>query len=304
MKKVLFIILILCCVLSSQVFSLDLELIGGLGNLAYNQERTSALSDPDNPRAFTPHLFPLALARLSGEYKSFAYNLGFERDPVVRNRLFANLRADLDYFFIEAGPFIGLFNTSKLPFNPGISTAMGLGFPGIVFARAGASSNLGTVMDITDNYSQNTGNISVEFWIPHLVCSLNMSYRSFTIREQANLLIEDESRRYYFSADAYTKNIPYTIRVDLGFEKLSRSYVSQKIDNDSIVKSTQTDEFKSVFMGLEGTYTFSPALKFLLGGEMPVYFWSVRPMKDPAKKTVLFEAHIGVIWKISNSNNH
>jgi len=303
MKKVLFIFLVFCCYLSSEVFSLDLELTGGLGNIAFNQQRTSPLGNPDNPGIFAPHLFPLVLARLSGEYKNLAYNAGFERDPLLKNRLFANLRVDLDYFFIEAGPVIGFFNSSKLPLNPGISAALGLEVPGIVFVRAGGASTLGINMDITDNYSENTGDISAGFWVPHVICSLNMNVRNFTAREQANLLIENELTRYFFSANVYTKNIPYTIRVNMGYEQLSRSYVSQKVNGGgNIVNDTQTDEFKAVFLGLEATYTFSPALKFLLGGETPVYSWSVRPMKDPGKGTVFFEAHIGVIWKIANSN--
>ena len=302
MKRALLIVLILCCVLSSQAFSLDLEFIGGLGNIAFNPNRTSPLSDPDDPRAFSPHLFPLVLARLSGESNGLMYNAGFERDPLLRNRLFANLKLDLDFFSIEAGPFFGLFNTAKLPFNPGISTTLGLAVPGIIFVKAGGSSTLGVIpMDKKGNHSQYTGDISVGFWVPHVICSLNMSVQDYTLRKEENLLVEDELKRYFFSADVYTKNVPYTIQLDLGFQKLSRSYVSQRVENDNIVKDTETDEFKSVFAGMEITYTFSPALKFLLGGEMPVYFWGVSPMKNPSKGTILFEAHIGVIWTLQRA---
>ena len=300
MKKALFFLFILT--LPPRIFALDLELSGGLGNYAFDRERTSALSDPNVEGAFKPQLFPLILARLSGAYKNFAWNAGFERDPLLRNRLLANLKLDLDYFFLELGPFVGIFNSAKLPLNPGISAGLGLVVPGIIFIQAGGSSSLGTVMDIKGNYFQNSGDLAAGFWVPHVICSLNMGVRNFTLREEANVLIEDGLSRYFFRADVFTKNVPFTIRVDLGYQSLRRSYTSEKIETNNLVKDTQTDEFKSIFIGLEGAYTFSPALKFLLGGEMPVYYWGVRPMKDPPKGTFLFEARAGIIWTLPAGN--
>jgi len=302
MKKTVCTLLILGCVLSSRLFSLDLELVGGLGNLAFDKDRTTALSDTNAAGAFSPQLFPLALARLSGDYRGLAWTVGFQRDPLERNRLFGNLRADLGYFFLEAGPVIGVFNSSKFPLNPGISAALGLSIPGIIFVQASGSSTLGAVMDITGSYFQNTGDISTGFWVPHVVCSLNLDAKNYSSREEANLLVTDGLIRYFFRADVYTKNVPYTLQLDLGFQKLSRSYSTQKIDsNNDFVKDTETDEFKSVFVGLEGTYTFNSAFKFLLGAEMPVYSWGVRPMKDPPKSAFLFEAHAGIVWTLGGN---
>jgi len=302
MKKTQFVLLLLACILSPRAFSLDLELSGGLGNLAFDRSTTSALSDPAVEGAFDPQLFPLLLARFSGEYKDLAWNAGFERDSLLQNRLSANLRLNLDYFFLEAGPLIGLFNSANLPLNPGISAEMGLTIPGIVFVRAGASSTLGTLMDIKGHYFQTSGDIAAGFWVPYVICSLNMVVRNFALREESNLLIEDGLTRYFFRADVYTKNVPYTIRVDLGFQSLRRSYISDKIDNNDLVKDSQTDEFKSVFAGLEASYEFGPALKFILGAEMPVYSWGVRPMKDPPKSTMLFQARTGIIWTLPGAD--
>ena len=303
-------LVILCCILVPGVFSnpfggMELEVIGGFGNLAFDHNRKTALSeDPDDPGAFSPQYFPLVLTRLSGASEGFAYDLGFERDPLMRNRLFSNIKVDTEYFFIEAGPFIGLFNSSKLPFNPGVSVGLGLMYPGIVFAELRASSTLGIIkMDEKGNNSQHSADISLGFWVPHVICSLNMSIRNFALREQTYLLIEDRLARYFFSANVHTKNIPFTIKVDLGYQSLKRAYTTQTADSGSIVKNSETDEFKSLFIGLEGTYTFSPELKFLLGGEMPVYSWGVRPMRDPPKGTMLFTLRTGVVWTIPSKNS-
>jgi len=284
-----------------RLFPLDLKLSGGLGNLAFEKGRTEALSAVDGE--FEPKFFPLALAQLSGEYKDQSYNVGFERDPILRNRLFANVRTNLGYFSLETGPVVSLFNSSRLPISPGISVGMGLSIPGIIFIEAVGSSTLGILMDTPDNNFQRTGDISAGFWVPHVICSFNLNYKNFTYREQDNLLIEDGLVRYYFRADVYTKNIPYTIRLDVGFEKLSRSYTSQAVSGTSIVRETDTDEFKSVFIGLQGTYSINPALKIFLGGEIPVYSWGSPPMKDPPRSTFFFQAWTGIIWTLPNRNS-
>jgi len=210
MKKAFFALLFFFFVTVTVIFSLDLELLGGFGNLSYDKNRTSALSAGSGEDSFSPNYFPLALARISGEFSGIGFNAGFEKDPVSRNIIFANLKIEQEYFSFEIGPFISIFNTRKLPLSPGLSAGLGLAVPGIVFGKVRASSTLGVPMDITDNFSLSTGDISAGFWVPYVICSFNMSFRNFTIREQANLLVEDELRKYFFRADVFTKNIPYT----------------------------------------------------------------------------------------------
>ena len=298
MKKTLFTLLFLFCLAVSGIFSLDLELLGGIGNLAFDKSRTLALSSEKVEGKFSPHYFPLLLARVSGEYSGIGYDAGFEKHPVMRNTIFANLKIEREYFSFETGPIISIFNSWKLPLNPGLSAGLGLAVPGIVFGKVKGSSTLVVPMDTVGNYSLNTGDISVGFWVPYVVCSLNMGFRTFTTRELANLLVEDELSRYFFRADVFTKGMPYTIRLDLGYQNLSRSYSSQKVSGDDIIKNSDKDEFRSVFLGLEGTFTLNQTLKFVLGGELPFYSWGVRPMKDPPKGTMLFQARAGVVYNI------
>jgi len=302
MRKVLLITLL--TVLSwipTRLYSLDLKLTAGLGNLSFKHDRTSALSVVDGK--FQPYYFPMALAQLSGEFGSFSYNLGFERDPLLRNRLYANFRMDREYFFLEAGPVFGLFNSPKMFVNPGASLGMGLAIPGIIFIQASGSSTLGILMETTGNNFQRTGDLGAGFWVPHVICSFNLSYQNFALREKANLLIEDELIRYYFRSNVYTKNIPYTISLDIGYQSLRRSYTSQTVSGGTdIIKTTDKDEFKSIFMDIEGTYTLNPDIKLLLGAEIPIYSWGVRPLKDPSKSTFFFKVWTGVIWTLPARN--
>ena len=300
MKRIVTALFLITIVLSPGLFSLELELKGGLGNIAYDQKRTTALSDESVKGSFSPTLYPLILARLSGEYRGISYNAGFTRDPLLKNRLNANMRADFEYFFLETGPFVSLFGTKKLPVVPGITSRLGFMIPGIIFIDAEGASTLALPMYKKGYFYQNNGTVSAGFWVPYVICSLNMGIKNFAVREQENLLIENALNRYFFRADVFTKNVPYTIQVDLGYQNLKRSYITQIISGANIVNNTETDEFKSIFVSFEVSYEATANLKFLLGGEIPVYSWGNRPMKDPPKETMLFEARAGLVWTFGN----
>jgi hypothetical protein len=218
----------------------------------------------------------------------------------LRNRVFASLAIDLDYVSLEIGPIIGFFNSEEQAVNPGFLGGIQAELPGIFFANLEASSSLGSVPDITGNYNQKSADIAAGFWVPYVICSVNFNTRSYAAQEEDNLLTEDSLIRYFFRADVYTKNVPYTLRVDLGYQKLKRSYVRYVIKGASLEKSVEIDEFKSFFLGLEGTYTLFPGFKIILGAEFPVYSWSVRPMKDPDKGSFLFRARTGILWTLGS----
>ena len=198
---------------------------------------------------------------------------------------------------------MGLFNTSKLPVNPGVYAAFGLMYSGIVFLEAYGSSTLAAIpMEKKGNYSQLNADISAGFWVPFVICSFNYSVQNFALREEPIKLIEDRLIRYYFRADAFTKNFPYTVKVDIGFQNLKRSYSTMSIVGSDIVISSQTDEFKSIFIGFEGSFSVNQSLKFMLGAEMPVYSWAVSPMKAPPKDIIFFEFRAGMIWTLNPVN--
>jgi hypothetical protein len=121
-----------------------------------------------------------------------------------------------------------------------------------------------------------------------------MTAKSFALEERANLTIEDSLTRYFFRADVFSKNVPYTCRLDLGYQNVSRSYSSYLVSGSTLDLAREADEFKALYIGLETAYMITPAFKLLLGGEMPVYAWSVRPMKNPDKGSFLFKAYAGI----------
>ncbi|AEF83005.1 hypothetical protein [Leadbettera azotonutricia] len=273
--------------------ALDLELSGGAGNIAFDDERTSTLGG--EALAFKPQIFPLIKAEISGDIGgAIFYNGGYERDPILRNRVYANMGYKLRFLYLEMGPFMGLLNNKDSILVPGAAVGMSLNFPGIIFLDLKASSTLGGILEDPGDYAQDTRNVSLGFWVPYVICSFNLETKKHTELEKSESLTEDAVRRYFFRANVFTKNVPYTIQVDFGYQNLSRSYS----DYSLVKKNTESDEFKALFMGLEMTYTIVPGFKVFLGGEMPLYAWSAGDMKDPGKKTFLFQFHGGIVWTL------
>jgi hypothetical protein len=278
MKRICFVLAgILFCF--SPAFTLDLTLKGGVGNMAFDQDRTSFL----NNKKFEPNYFPFGLVQLDGTYTDLInYRIGFDRDPVLRNRIITNIRFNFEYIHLDIGPFIGPLNNGDQVITPGISAGLTAEWPGILFGRLAAGSTIGAGLNDDGDYIQQNGEIAFGFWVPHVINTLNVSLRSFT-EQIGDERIEDRWIRYQYTADVFSKNVPYTVHIDMGYQTLERSY-----------SAGGTDTLKSVFIGFETTIRINSTVKALLGAEMPVYSWGEKPLGNPGR-TVLFQAHTGIV---------
>jgi hypothetical protein len=282
--------LFLAAIIPGTLHALDLRLFGGAGNLSFDPERKTTFGSEG--ARFEPCLFPFGLISLEGTYSSMVdYRVSFERDPVLRNRVLAAAGFTFSFLRLEFGPFMGVFNTDEQIINPGIAAALGLEFPGILFGSLKGASTIGSPALFSGDFMQQTGEIAMGFWVPYVVCTLSISNKSFTGRKTGDLLIKDEHTRYQFRADVFTKNVPYTIRVDMGYQSLKRSYSPG--GNDA-----ETDELKSVYAGFEGTYRIVPSFQLILGMEMPVYIWGEKPLKGPERQTLMYQFQAGFVWTL------
>jgi hypothetical protein len=293
MRRIGFIVPFFLCFLAlapGTVRGLDLRVVGGAGNLAFDPELESSLGAAD--KQFEPYLHPLWQIGVEGEFSDLVdFSAAWERDPLLGHRIFANVGINFEHIELDFGPFISPFNTMEQPFSPGIAAALGLEFPGILFGSLKAASTIGTLAVLPGEYMQQTGEIALGFWVPHVICTLSLNTRALTRRESEILLVKDEHTRYQFRADVFTKNVPYTIYIDMGYQSQKRSYIPSGADS-------VTDELKSVYIGCEGTYRILPSLKLLLGLEIPVYAWAEKPLKGPEKDRFLYQFRGGLIWTL------
>jgi hypothetical protein len=275
-------------IIAPEAFGLDFRVAGGLGNLAFDKDRTGPLGS----ETFEFVYHPFGLVRLEGDYSDIiSFDAGFEMDPILRNRIITNISFNTDYVRFDIGPFMGAFNTEEKIINPGIGSTLTLELPGIIFGSVSAASTLGAAVNARGDYLQEAGEIALGFWIPHVICTLSLQSRAFTEKAEGDLVIKDERLRYQLRADVFAKNVPYTVYVDIGYQSLKRSYTN------IIAGQTDTDEFKSIYTGFEATFRLNSFFKLILGAEMPVYSWPEKPLKKP-DRGLFFQAHTGFIVTI------
>jgi hypothetical protein len=267
------------------VFTVDLTIRGGAGNMAFDPEETASLGG--RGEGFSPRPYPIALVQAAGEYSSLiSYSMAIERDPILRNRLTTNFGFTLGFIRLDVGPFMGFFNSWERIITPGISAGVTLEWPGILFGALGAGSTIGSGIRSYGDYTQETGSAVLGFWVPHVVNTLGVNLKRFTKQVDDTLITEDEWLRYHLRAEVFTKNVPYTVLVDMGYQTLKRSYFTPL--------QTETDTLKSVFLGFETTFRINSIVKIILGAEMPVYSWGEASLKNP-RDVVLYQAHTGIV---------
>jgi hypothetical protein len=285
MKKTCLVpVLFLCCL---GVFSLDISATAGLGNHSFDPTRDSAITSGGTAGDFKPVLFPLGQVKASGTYSDlFNFEGILERDPILRNRVGGEVELMAGPVSISAGPFIGLLNTPENVLSLGFSGGLSLEIPGILFATLKAGTNLGTVKVVGD-YSMDMSRISLGFWLPNLINTLSLTTKTYGVQHTLNDYIEDKLWRVAYNGEIYSKGVPYVIRIDIGYQSLTRTYTDPG--------TTSTDEFNSIFLGFETEIAVTPLLKILFGAEMPIYSWGKTPLNRP-KDAWIFQAHGGIVY--------
>jgi hypothetical protein len=283
-------LLILCT--QGFLSALDLKAVAGLGNMAFDSKAEYSLSAASE--AFKASYVPFGLISVEGEYSdTISFGARIERDPLLLTQVSGVIGFNYNYVNLEIGPVLGIFNAEDQPVNPGIAAGIFLQYPGILFGSLDISSTIGSQTNRIGEYLQSTGKAAVGFWVPNVICSFSVGAQKFTQRVNNYLLTIGERTRSQMSFDVYNKNVPYTIRIDLGYQSLKRSYVNE----DEAGNYTESDELKSVYGGFEGTWRIASPLKLILGLEMPFYTWAEQPLKKP--DSVFFQIHAGAVWSFN-----
>jgi hypothetical protein len=282
---------------------MDLRVEGGAGNLHFDPESTGALGPAG--KAFEPFINVEGLIQLDGSYGDhFIYRVGVERDGILNNRIITAAGFDLDYIRLDLGPFVGIFNTEEQLMNPGIAASFRFNIPGILFGSAAAASTLGGSLQSTGDYSQETGEFSLGFQVPHIIVTASLTEKRFSWQQNAAVLSRDELNRYNLFMEVFAKNIPYMVQINMGYQNLKCSYITNGIDNTAapslLINNTVTDELNSIYAGFEFVWQINSTLKVFLGMEAPVYTWGEAPLKGPAKDAFIFKAGGGLVLSFGN----
>ncbi|MDR2182345.1 MAG: hypothetical protein LBN92_06685 [Treponema sp.] len=252
--------------LGAALFALDLSVTGGLGNFTFDPGSRHEIGEGE----FDGNYAVSGKIELTDTLSDlFRFTAALERDPVLRNSLGGKLEAAVDNFSFAIGPFFGVFNSSDY-FKPGISTSLELVFPGIIFGRLEAAATLQGI-DGEGDYATLSSEAAVGFWLPHLVSTISLSTKKFSIQETGDLTVEDTLWRFQYRGEIYSKGEDYVVALNIGYQTLRRGYET--------ASASSSDELRAVFLGCDAAITVRPLFTILLGIESPVYFWGKAPLE-------------------------
>jgi hypothetical protein len=287
MKNKTFLVTALCFCAVLRLNGMELTVLGGLGNFSFDTKNTNPLGSGE----FEGAMYPFVRVRLDETVSdSFSFSGVIERDSILKNRSWAEMKVSSGFFAVSVGPVLGLFNSAENVIRPGVQAGIRFDVPGIIFAALNAGSTFGSFNSEGD-YEARHGVLELGFWLPNIVNTFSISEKSYDSRETENLDTRDKIRRYQYSAAIYAKNVPYEVVLNLGYETLSRSVT------DRAAPAFDEDVYNTVFLGAETSFNVTPNLGLIFGAEMPVYSWGVKPLtkKD---KLFLFHAYAGFRYTI------
>lgn len=259
--------------------ALEIELTGGLNNLFFKE-------NADESAPFLSFNFSLR-DDISGD---FAYSIDLERDSIWQYSITSRVVTRTDNFRVEFGLFLG--SSEKIDdfrsLDLGVTGALEITLPGIVFLSLSGSSTLGAELELLgNNYSRRFGEIKLGFWLPNTIASLSASSKNYHGNFSSGALRLDTLNRFALSADFYSKNTPVLLSFDFGYEKFQRSYDT----------SGENNNLNALFAGLGIAWRITPAVQIKIEAEAPIHIFaetSTRDFKNPW--TRLYNIYGGVVY--------
>ena len=288
--RILLISFVLLFIPIAAVFTLDIGTSFHIGNLNFEKTRVS------DDTGFTGTTFPWGIDAFINQNISDDLHLhtGFFMDPILHNISYTLFTYRQDFFSIGVGPFFGIFNSRATVLKAGISTAVRLELPGILYLSFRADSSIGGRLVQDGDYIQERSDVSFGYYIRNAICSLNLLTKRYTMKTSAGESI-DLLTEYSFKTDIFQKNVPYKVLISFAFQKLSKLFVESgsTIDHSlgSLVIGINVDVFLNDYL----------ALVFVLDSSVYSFgMGTLTGISNPGPGGYLFRASTGFTLDIDN----
>ena len=240
-----------------------------IGNLGFTDERAS--TDTTYPLQFPWGLSLYGSQRIDDMLE---IDTGFYFDPTLNNISYTLLKYSQQFFTLGVGPFFGLFNSATSLLKPGISTAIRIDFPRLLFVEFRADSSIGGRLVQEGDYLQERSDLTAGIYVKNAIASLNLLTKSYTYRTATEEII-DSLVEYSFRTDIYQKNVPYRILLSFAYQTRSKSFTNVSTSAavvhtlNSLVLGTRLDfqltKYLSIMTNLDSSiYSFGSAGDTLL----------------------------------------
>jgi hypothetical protein len=218
---------------------------------------------------------------------SITLEAGVSRDDILRILTYTLFQYQLDYFRLGLGAFLGTFNSTTELLKSGITMSVGLEVPGVVFARLRADSSIGGRLVEAGDFLQERTDVSVGFYVPNVICSLNLETRSFT-QKQDTAEVVDSLTVYSFKTDIFQKNLPFRVVLTFGYQTLAKKFI------DGATNPTNT--LNSIILGTDFHLRVSDTLTLQFGLDSSIYSFGqdqLLGVSNPGPGGYLFRASAG-----------
>ena len=212
--------------------------------------------------------------------------LSYDRDPVLRNSLSADVQFARGIASIAVGPLFGFLNSDSVPFSAGLSAAVKLQWPGVAYISL--RSEGGTAISILQANSDPQGltELAAGFYVHNAIVSGLISEKRFNELDSGGGLVTDSLTRYALTVDVFKKNVPYTALFSLGYELRSKQFATEAV----------TDSLGALVLGVDATVQLNRAVKLLGGISTGAYVFGLDALtgQGPDNSSFFFTANLGM----------
>jgi len=260
MKKTVFTLLFLITFLIS-ASGMEISTLFHISDISFDKKDISPVSSLSG----TTYPWGISIFGTDSISDDMQIRAGIFYDPVLRYTTYTLFEYQHDFFKLGVGPFFGTFNTSGTILKSGISTAVRIELPGIIYASIRADSSIGSRFVKVGDYIQEYNKVSIGYYIPNAICSLNLTSKSFVTKQAANLEVDDSFTEYAFKVDMFQKNIAFRALLSFAYQTLTRTY----LNTDTSI--SHENKLNSLILGTDFTFKLNDGLSFITNFESNMY---------------------------------
>jgi hypothetical protein len=282
----------LFCSAAFSAGGLDIEGSFQLGNVGFTPARAST----DATYAGADYFAEANLSLHQNMGGGIRLDAALERDLITGDSISAMLQYKAEYFRIGLGPYLGLVNTTPNFLRPGISTLLGVEFPGVVFLTLRTDNSQGGQATTADNSSAQNNEIRLGFYVrDSAICSFGFSNEQLASTRGGTEQV-DSLTAYSFDVKVFEKNVPYRLDFNFAYRVLLRQYL------DGVTNPSHG--LNSVVAGLGVDVVATPSFTLLFGLRTSIWSFGtgvLSGVSDIGFSPFLFQASAGFRVTLGNA---
>jgi hypothetical protein len=218
---------------------------------------------------------------------NFGFMLGFERDPLLMNRVMARIKGDWAVFGFEAGGFLGLLNPDEEILSPGVSLMIKTYlWDGFITAQVRFDSALGRALTGPGDFLQDLYEGQVALKTGWFTFDVQGSYRTFVRGTRGRVKVTSDWFKIGGGVTLTADTLPFNLGLAGGYQALTLQY---PFEDDPLDYS-----YDNVFIGYNMRFHLPRNIELFFDLEIPVS--PVEYFQQFSAAPSLLRVYIGLLW--------